>query len=346
MTPQHALQFPQLIKSAAMRASHMSGALQWFAQQFDASEQYSKVFFELVQAVCSAAQSENKSVHFVAVGKSGGISQVAVAMLSSVGIRARYLHPTEALHGDLGAVGWCDVIIFVSRDGRSAELLQIISKFTDRNCKTFALTARPQSPLAQACQTVLLLPPVEENCPLNQCPLTSSVTSLAFCQLLVAATVEFRGYDLESYARNHPGGAIGKRIFVKVDDLMIRDQNLGVVTLNSSFQHCVSVMTQCGLGALIVCESLTNTKLLGLISERDLRVAMEKWQAQVFEKSASDFMNNKPFTVLHGSLAIEALRIMENRPRPISVLPVVNDAGNALGMIRIHDLIASGITLE
>jgi arabinose-5-phosphate isomerase len=192
---------------------------------------------------------------------------------------------------------------------------------------------------------VLLLPSVEEMCPLNQAPITSTVTTLALCQLVVAATMEARAFALEHYARNHPGGAIGKRIFVKVDDLMAQGNKLPVVSPQADFKECVSRMTEFACAALLVVEGDKGV-LAGLISEKDLRVAMEKHGPAVFSLFARDIMNPTPLTVPQGTLAVDALALMENRPRPLNILPVVGPAREALGLLRIHDLISQGISLS
>ncbi|NBW82040.1 KpsF/GutQ family sugar-phosphate isomerase [bacterium] len=344
-----------LLASASRRANHMSQSLQQLSHQLQSIEQFRNTFLAVVELVCgcripnaaesvdsSRALSNPQTVHFVAVGKSGGVAQVVVSMLASVGIQARFLHPTEALHGDLGSVVRHDPVLLISNNGRSAELLAVIPLLRERGCKLVALTGRPDSPLAQACDLILQMPVQGEACPLNQAPLTSTVTTLALGQLLVAASMEKRLYDLDSYARNHPGGAIGKRIFVRVDDLMVGGKFLPRITSTESFKKCISRMTECALGALLVVDE--NDVLQGFIGERDLRVAMEARGPAVFDAVVSEIMNAKPVTLKAGTLAIEAIQIMENRPRPLNSLPIVDEHGKAVGLLRLHDLVAAGIS--
>jgi arabinose-5-phosphate isomerase len=158
--------------------------------------------------------------------------------------------------------------------------------------------------------------------------------------------MEKRGFALELYARNHPGGAIGKQIFVKVDDLMARGDARPVVSPEADFTQCVSRMTHFACAALLVVdEAKGNERLQGLISEKDLRVAMETHGPSVFGLRAREIMNPTPITVAAGTLAVQALAMMENRPRPLNILPVVGPAGEALGLLRVHDLVAQGIRL-
>lgn len=342
-----------LLSSASQRALHMSRSVEQLNHQLLKSASFQTAFADVVDLVCgcrirqpndpvSESAGPSQTVHFVAVGKSGGVAQVLVAMLASVGIQARFLHPTEALHGDLGSVVARDPVLMISNNGRSAELLAVVPLLKDRGCKLVALTSRLDSPLAQACDVVLQLPVQGEACPLNQAPLTSTVTTLALGQLLVAASMEKRLFDVASYARNHPGGAIGKRIFVRVDDLMIGGKFLPRIAPSAGFKQCISRMTESALGALVVVDE--QDKLIGLIAERDLRIAMEARGPAVFEVIVSDIMNAKPITLSSGTLAVEALQMMENRARPLNLLPIVDDAGKALGLLRLHDLVAAGIS--
>lgn len=342
-----------LLSSASQRANHMSRSVEQLSVQLLSSASFQTAFSEVVELVCrcrihqpgepeALSHAHPQTIHFVAVGKSGGVSQVLVSMLASVGIHARFLHPTEALHGDLGSVVAHDPVLMISNNGRSAELLSVVPLLRERGCKLVAVTSRADSPLAQASDIVLQLPVQGEACPLNQAPLTSTVTTLALGQLLVAASMEKRLFDLSSYARNHPGGAIGKRIFVRVDDLMVGGKFLPRISQTSGFKECVSRMTECALGALLVVDE--HDSLIGLIAERDLRIAMEARGPAVFEAVVSEIMNPKPITLKSGTLAAEALQVMENRPRPLNAVPVVDEQGQAVGLLRLHDLVAAGIT--
>lgn len=342
-----------ILSSASQRALHMSRAIEHFHVQLQSSEHFQDSFVRTLELLCrcripetsstqNASRVSYQTLHFAAVGKSGGVAQVLVSMLASVGINARFLHPTEALHGDLGSVVGGDPVLLVSNNGRSAELLAVVPLLRERGCSLVAVTARPDSPLAQACDVTLQLPAQGEACPLNQAPLTSTVTTLALGQLLVAASMEQRLFDLASYARNHPGGAIGKRIFVRVDDLMVCGQFLPRIPIGATFKEVISRMTECALGALLVVDD--SDKMFGFVAERDLRAAMELRGPKVFECTVQDFMNANPVTLLPGTLAVEALQLMENRPRPLNAIPIVDSNGKAVGLLRLHDLVSAGIT--
>lgn len=331
-----------ILKSAAERAEHLSQALFWYKKSLNQNDEFKKNFLLLNNELVACARENHSSKHvfFIAVGKSAQVAQLAVSMLVSVGILARFVHPTEAYHGDLGVVGKGDTVIIISNNGKSAELLQLLEGLQERQVVLFAITSKQDSPLAKAAQHILLIPPVDEMCPLTQAPITSTVTSLALCQLLVAATVEFRNYSIEQYAKNHPGGAIGKRIFLKADSLMIRGKDLPLVEHNSLFQHVVSVFTKFSKAAVLVVDG---ERFLGLIAEKDLRKAMEKYGPRVFELNAAEIMNPHPTIVPPGLLAIEALQIMNSKTPSFNILPVVDKNGYAVGLLRMLDFIAAGV---
>jgi arabinose-5-phosphate isomerase len=331
----------------------MSRSIEQFESQLKNSDSFRTAFLAVVDLVCqcripnaaedsSSGRLQIQTLHFAAVGKSGGVAQVLVSMLASVGINARFLHPTEALHGDLGSVVAGDPVILISNNGRSAELLAVAPLLRERGCRLVIVTSRLDSPLAQLSQLVLSLPTHGEACPLNQAPLTSTVATLALGQLLVAASMEHRLFNLSSYARNHPGGAIGKRIFVRVDDLMVCGNFLPFIGPEAKFKDVISRMTEYALGALIVVDH--ENRILGFVAERDLRTAMEAHGPAVFDCLVTEIMNPRPITLASGTLAVEALQMMESRPRPLNAVPIVNQDNKAVGLLRLHDLVAAGIT--
>lgn len=331
-----------ILENAAIRAEHFSKSLIWYNRALNDNEQFKKKFLLIINELVACARANNltKQVFFIAVGKSAQVAKLAVSMLVSVGIVARFVHPTEAYHGDLGVVGKEDTVILISNNGRSSELLQLLPGLQERNVTIFVLTSKEDSPLAKSANHVLLIPPFEEMCPLTQAPITSTVTSLALCQLFVAATVEARNYPIEEYARNHPGGAIGKRIFLKADTLMIQGKDLPLVETTDLFTSVVSTFTKYSKAAVLVVE---NSKFLGLISEKDLRQAMEKYGANVFKLKAFEFMNKNPTMIEPGLLAVDVLRIMNSKNPPFNLLPVVDKEGNAVGIVRMLDFIAAGV---
>lgn len=337
-----------VLQSASQRTQHFSTSILWFQQQLTSDEKFQSAFKKMVDSVCRASVDKPAShaqIHFVAIGKSAGVARLAVSMLVSVGIRANFIHATEAFHGDFGTIRNGDTIVCISAGGKTVELIELIPHLRSRQCEVFAITSALHSPLAEAADSVLPIPSVAESCPLEQAPLTSTITTLALCQLVVAASVEERTFELASYAKNHPGGSIGKRIYVRVDDCLTKSATMPTVTLTDSFQTCISKMTLFAKAGLLVVDN--NMTFFGLIAERELRVAMEAHQAKVFELTAKDLMNAKPITTTADTLAVDALRVMQNRPRPLNILPIVDPKQNkAIGLLHIHDLVAKGISLD
>lgn len=328
-----------LIKSALERNKHFQYALSLFDEYLAQNTQFQQNFLKLVESLNQTEHTQNTTgkVFLIAIGKSAGVARLAASMFVSVGLPVQFLHPTEAFHGDFGIVNPKDTVVFISNNGNSTELLQLIPGLLERTVTMFCITAKPQSPLAQQSHHVLQIPPVDEKCPLYQSPLTSTVTSLALCQLLVAATIEQRNFSVESYAKNHPGGTIGKRIFLKVDDIMSKDDDLPIIGPNANFQTLVSLFTSFAKACLIVTDE--NKNFLGLIAERDLRKSMEKYGPKVFEKTSKDIMNQKPISIESGTLALEALKIMTQKKPYLNVLPVISKANKAVGIIQIQDVL-------
>ncbi len=339
----------EIMASASQRANHIAQSITWYADALRDNDEFRQVFTALVGSLAEAETTQpgntphvRRQVHFVAVGKSGGVAQLATNMFVSVGVLARYLHPSEAFHGDLGAVCEHDTIICISNQGGTAEILQLLPKLRERSCRIFAITSRPDSPLAHNADYTLPIAPFDEACPLQQAPITSTVSTLALCQLLVAASVEHREYALALYARNHPGGSIGKRIYVKVSDVMVKPSDIPLAPKTLRFADCVSMLTKHAMSVLLVEE---NGKLAGIVSEKDIRVAMEKFGPTVFEKVAADFMNTSPITIEGDMLAVDALKLMKDRPRPLNFLPIVSSDRAIVGLVRLHDFVNAGIGL-
>ena len=331
-----------LIPSAIMRSEHFSKSIQWYTLNLKNNSIFQNQFLNLVHHLsqCSRSLSTNNQAFFIAVGKSAQVANLLSSMLISVGILARFVHPTEAFHGDLGVIGKNDIVILISNNGTSSELLQLIPGLQERGVKTFAISSKLDSPLALACTHSLPISPFDEMCPLAQAPITSTITTLALGQLLVAATIEERNFSLEEYAKNHPGGAIGKRIFLKVDDVMLKDDALPKVQPDAPFLEVISIFTRFSKSALLVVD---NQKFLGLISEKDLRTSMEKYRKNVFDLIASDIMNTKPTTVQNGLLALDVKNLMANHKPPFNILPVLDKNNAPVGLIRLLDLVGAGL---
>jgi arabinose-5-phosphate isomerase len=293
---------------------------------------------EFVQSLDLLAECRGKVIT-TGVGKSGVAARKLAATLTSTGCPAVFLHPSEAMHGDLGIVQQQDVVIALSNGGESEELLAILPALLAREVALIAIVGNQTSTLAQRATVTLDASIEREACPLNLAPTTSVLVAMALGDALAMTLQKRRGFREEDYALNHPGGRLGRRLTLRVRDVMpIGEDAVPRVRPDTSFMDVVSEITARHVGATCVTDTAGN--LLGLIAESDFRNAVQTHQENVFRLTAADMMNPRPALVLSpDQLAYEALRLMEDRPRALSVAPVVNASGVYVGMLRIHDLI-------
>lgn len=274
------------------------------------------------------------------VGKSGLIAQKIAATLSSTGTPAVHLDPSEALHGGLGLVQKGDVLIAVGKSGESDELNALLPRLRGIGAKIVAITANPNSTLARASTLVLITPVEIEACPHNLAPTCSTTAALAAGDALAVALMKIRGFGREHFAKNHPGGRLGKRLTLKVSDIMRGGEDNPIVPAGASVQEMLMEMTRKRAGAVSVVDR--RGRLSGLITDFDIRRCLEKG-LDIRKLSVQKMMNPRPTTIAPTALAARAVEIMEDRKNPFNVLPVVDACGRSIGMIQIHDLRARGL---
>ncbi len=287
-----------------------------------------------VQMLSMSLQQGGKIV-VTGLGKSGKIGQKTAATFCSTGSLAVYLHPTEGLHGDLGVVSEKDCVLAFSQTGNTEDILNLLPALRERGVKVIAVAGKAQSRLAQAADLWIDSSIPQEACPHQLAPTTSTTLALAIGDALAVALMQVRGFDEQSFARNHPGGALGRRLTLKVSDCMHSGSSVGTVTPDTAMDEVVHAATRSPLGGVLVTEGL---RLVGLITDGDIRRALSH-REKFFSLKASDIMTRQPITVLADQLATQALSQMENRERPLGVLPVVNTEGHWRGLVRIHDLV-------
>jgi arabinose-5-phosphate isomerase len=278
---------------------------------------------------------KNGKVLVLGLGKSGKIAAKIAATLSSTGTPSVYVHPTEALHGDLGIVGPKDVVIAISYTGNTGEIVELLPYFEKRSVPVIAFTGNASSKLAERAKIVIDCSVPEEACAHNLAPTSSTTLTLAIGDALAISLMQSRGFSAEDFAKNHPGGSLGRRLQLEVRDLMHPIPKAPVVGPDASVDEILALSTERKLGAVLVQEA---NSLLGIITDGDLRRAL-RMKEKFFQMKASEIMTRNPVTVNECSLAFDALRTMEERESQISVLPVVNSSGIALGLLRIHDLV-------
>ncbi|MEM1367942.1 MAG: KpsF/GutQ family sugar-phosphate isomerase [Cyanobacteria bacterium P01_H01_bin.15] len=276
------------------------------------------------------------------VGKSGIIARKISATFSSMGTTAIFLHPCEALHGDLGIVNRNDVAILISNSGETSELLTILPHIHSRQVPTIGIVGRLNSTLARNVDAVLDAAVSREADPLNLAPTASTTVALALGDAIALVSAQARGTTPEIFALNHPGGRLGKRLTLRVGDLMHGGADNPQVMAAESWLSVVSAISRGCLGAVSVVDH--HQILQGIITDGDLRRALENVEMENLSKlSAATLMTPEPTTITPERLAYDALQLMENRPSQISVLPVVDKNNRSLGLLRIHDIFRSGL---
>lgn len=280
------------------------------------------------------------------IGKSGQIAQKIASTLVSTGTPAGFLHPAEGFHGDVGIVTSRDVVIAVSNSGTAREVLDLLPTIHALGAKVIAMTGGRASPLARAADVVLCWGEVREADPMGLVPTVSSALTLALGDALAVAVMAKRGFGAKDYALVHPSGAIGRKLTLRVVDLLRGDETNPRVASTATFADALATITRHMLGGVSVVDA--NGRLAGLLTDGDVRRAMGSATGTVAELMArpvAGLMTRGPTVVAPEMLAFDALRTMEtHRPRPVMLLPVVDAAGVAVGMIHLHTLVQAGLT--
>lgn len=276
------------------------------------------------------------------IGKSGNIAQKIAATMTSTGTPALYLHPSDALHGGLGMVGADDVVVAISNSGETDEIIAMLPSLKRRGVPVIAIVGNLASTLARRADVVLDASVDKEACPLNLAPTASTTVALALGDALALTLMGLKGVTPEEFALNHPAGRLGKRLTLRVGDLMHSGEQNPTIGPDATLLDAVRAITRGGLGAVNVVDERHH--LLGIITDGDLRRAFERSQpADLAVMRCSAVMTRKPVVVSPATLAYDALRLMEDRPSQISVLPVVEADGTCVGLIRLHDIVRSGL---
>lgn len=274
------------------------------------------------------------------LGKSGIVANKVAATFSSTGTPAVFLHPVDAMHGDIGLVQKSDIGLLFSNSGENREMLDLLQAFKRMGLKTIAVTGRVRSTLADFADAALDASVKEEACPLGLAPTSSVIVALALGDALAAALMERRGFTEEDYSRLHPSGALGKKLLLKVSDVMHKGNDLPVVSSGTLMSEALVVLTSKAMGGVIVVDK--NTRLVGIYTDGDLKRSIQLHKDFLTCK-IDDLMTSNPIRIRENRLAVEAFDLMENRPSQISVLPVVDEKNTAVGIIRLHDLVKAGL---
>lgn len=273
------------------------------------------------------------------MGKSGHIGNKIAATLASTGTPAFFVHPGEASHGDLGMITREDVVIAISNSGETQEVLALLPMLKRFDIKFVAMTGKPNSTLAKAADTHLDVGVEKEACPLGLAPTSSTTATLAMGDALAVAALQYRGFTAEDFALSHPGGALGKRLLIRVEDLMHIGDALPIVTLNTLLPEAINEMSAKTFGITAVVDD--NGTFCGVFSDGDIRRAIGKL-INPNTTMMQEIMTAKGKIIRADQLAAEALELMEKHK--ITSLFIIDSDKKPTGLIHLHDLLRAGIT--
>jgi arabinose-5-phosphate isomerase len=292
---------------------------------------------QFIQAVSLILQCKGRVV-VSGMGKSGHIGGKIASTFASTGTPAFFMHPAEASHGDLGMITTGDIVIALSNSGESDEILAIVPPLKRLGASIIAITGNNASTLAKAADIHLSAHVTKEACPLGLAPTSSTTVALALGDALALCVLDQRDFTAEDFARSHPGGSLGRRLLIHVNDLMRTGEQVPQVTINATLSDGLLEMTRKGLGLTAIVDSKNIP--IGIFTDGDLRRAFEQ-KVDVATSSIKDVMHQNPSTIHQSKLAIEAVEMMEQRK--INALLVTDDAGVLVGALNMHDLLLAKV---
>jgi arabinose-5-phosphate isomerase len=292
---------------------------------------------EFTKAVEMVIKCSGKVV-VTGMGKSGHIGNKIAATFASTGTPAFFVHPAELRHGDFGMLEERDLVVALSGSGETQEIKLALDPIKRLGIKIIALTGNTTSTLAKVSDAVLDVGVEREACPLNLAPTSSTTAALAMGDALAIVVMTRKGFNVEDYARSHPGGSLGQRLLT-VREVARSGGAVPAVALNATHKHVLKEITEKRLGFTSVCNE--DGSLAGIITDGDLRRAMQTWGEALFNKTAHEIMTRNPKTITTNALAVEALRLMEKHS--IAALLILDESRRPSGLIDLKDLLHAGI---
>jgi len=274
------------------------------------------------------------------IGKSGLVAKKIASTMSSVGTPAIFMHPAEGMHGDLGIVNNNDVVMAIGKSGESTELNSVLLSIKNAGAKIIGVMGDSNSTLAKYADIVIDIGNIEEACPFNMAPTTSSTVTMVLGDAIAVALMKMRDFTLADYARLHPGGQLGKRLNLKVGDIMLKGEENPLVSVSDGVKKCILKISEKQAGAISVIDD--SGKIVGVVTDYDIRKHLEK-EENIFSLPIAGIMNNRPVYVYEDENAFSALKTMQEREKPITVLPVLNREKIVVGMLRLQDLVREGL---
>lgn len=316
------------IESASRTLSTEAQAVQALIDQLD---------HQFTQS-CEIILNSTGRVVVTGMGKSGHIGKKIAATLASTGTPSFFVHPGEASHGDLGMITENDVVIAISNSGSSAEVVRLVPLIKRLKAPMIAMTGKPDSILSKESDAHLNIAVEQEACPLGLAPTSSTTATLAMGDAIAVALLEARGFTAEQFAFSHPGGALGRKLLLKVGDVMSQGDAIPTVTAQCTIRKALFEITQKGLGMSTVVDN--DMTLLGVFTDGDLRRTLDQ-DINIHDTAVESVMSKETCSCTPDMLGAEAMGIMEERN--ITGLPVLNEQSHVVGVIHLHDLIKAGL---
>ena len=297
-------------------------------------ENYEKI----VNTICECTGK----IVFTGMGKPGHISKKLAVTFASLGTPSFFLHPAEAQHGDLGMVSNNDVVIAISFSGESEEVTRILPNIKKIGAKLIGVSGNKNSTLIRESDLVFVLPQIEEACYMKLAPTSSTTAALVLGDAIAVTCAKKKAFNKQNYALFHPAGSLGKSLIMTVEDLMSKDKENSIVKYDSSFEEAIEEMCRTSLGMVNIVDK--DNKLIGVFTDGDLRRKLSA-KVDIYNMDLNEIITKNPVKLRKDMLAVEALRLMIEGEKKVSVAPVVDENNVLLGALCAKDIIKSGIVL-
>ncbi|KHD25299.1 D-arabinose 5-phosphate isomerase [Vibrio caribbeanicus] len=317
---------------------YRSAALDVLKTEIEALEQLDQYFNdEFIQACELILSNKEGKVVVMGMGKSGHVGNKIAATLASTGTPSFFVHPGEAAHGDLGMIKPGDIVLAISNSGESSEILGLFPVLKRLNIKIISMTGKPQSNMAKLSDLHLQITVPKEACPIQLAPTSSTTATIVMGDALAMALMQARGFTAEDFALSHPGGALGRKLLLKLADIMHSGENLPLVKPTALVREALLEISQKGLGMTAVVDD--HQQLLGIFTDGDLRRILDK-RVDIHTASIGDVMTANPTVASPNMLAAEGLNLMQ--AKSINGL-ILCDQGKVVGALNMHDMLKAGV---
>ncbi len=317
---------------------YRSAALDVLKTEIQALEQLDQYFNDSFVKACELIlANKNGKVVVMGMGKSGHIGNKIAASLASTGTSAFFVHPGEAAHGDLGMIERGDIVLAISNSGESSEILSLFPVLKRLNISIISMTGKPESNMAKWSDIHLQITVPQEACPLGLAPTSSTTATLVMGDALAVSLLQARGFTAEDFAMSHPGGALGRKLLLKLSDIMHTGNALPLVTPNTVVRDALLEISQKGLGMTAVVDD--HQRIVGIFTDGDLRRILDK-RVDIHTALIGDVMTHNPTTATPNMLAAEGLNLMQNKS--INGL-ILCEEGKVVGALNMHDLLKAGV---